>query len=96
MLGFQKLTYLQGGGPCVGISKTDIFYKEYPYISLKYHFKNAEKEGGVICKEGLSVGNSTDMFFPTHRSKHWSYDQTVGSEMSSNNFLQAPNVGLHV
>ena len=36
------------------------FFKGYPYISSKHHFRNAEKEGGVICKGWLSVGNSSD------------------------------------
>ena len=34
--------------------------------------------------------------FSTHRSKCWSYDQTVWDEKNRNKFLQAPNVGLHV
>ena len=67
MLRFQKFDIFTRGDPCAGISKINIylqggllcwnfkdrhFYKGYPYISLKYHFKNAEKEGKVICKGG--------------------------------------------
>ena len=48
--GISKINIFTRGDPCVGISKTDIFIRGYPYISLK-HFKNAEKEGGVICGE---------------------------------------------
>ena len=51
VLGFQKVDIFTRGDPCVGNSKTDNFIRGYPYISLKYHFKNAEKEGG-LCVRG--------------------------------------------
>ena len=51
--GISKINIFTRGDPCVGISKTGNFIREYPYIPLKYHFKNVEKEGGVICKGGV-------------------------------------------
>ena len=60
---YKKIKFYKGVQyPCVSLLQPhENLYKEYPYVFEKYYVKNREKQGGVICKGGLSVGNSNDM-----------------------------------
>ena len=45
-----------------------IYTREYHYVFERYHVKKFEKQGGVICKGGLSVGNRSDRKDDTQKS----------------------------
>ena len=47
----KKYKILQGSTLVFDFSNNVIIYtREYPYIFEKYHVKNPEKQGGVICR----------------------------------------------